>query len=89
MTEITDDVRCPDITGAKGCKNLTSVWTTGVKVNDAFITEQNDYRMSLSSTGGLGRFYDLFLKASNGNSKYGASETVQPSSMMLMPIIKI
>ena len=78
----------PDITGGK--PNQSVVWSTGAFLNGGFKTVDGDYaNMSLTFPGGgAGRLYDLYLSAKGSNAIFGTQDTVQPSSVRILPLVK-
>lgn len=72
----------PNITG-----RTSAFFSIDNKVDGAFTYSEATYNKLAAPTGGYTPAYNLF-SASNSNSLYGMSETVQPPTLQMIPQIK-
>lgn len=73
-----------------GLPNITGtflLWKTVGEESGAFVSAYCDRRAN-SKNGGSDNTYKVTMNASRANKIYGSSTTVQPASLVLLPIIK-
>ena len=87
------DAGLPNIEGGKNTKNPQDmfIWsaTQGEQTEGALITEINStYNNGFNQAGTVGKFLEIKFDASNSNSIYGNSDTVQPESIVGIWLVK-
>ena len=87
------DAGLPNIEGGKNTKNSQDmfIWsvTQGEQTEGALITEINStYNNGFNQAGTVGKFLEIKFDASNSNSIYGNSDTVQPESIVGIWLVK-
>ena len=80
----------PNISGATAARDLTNAYNgLDVYQSGAFFWNQKNSKGSLAGGVHTDAGGTLNLNASMSDDTYGASETVQPSSVRLLPCIKL
>ena len=77
----------PNITGSAGISRTKYAGNYGAKLDGAFAPD-NSYEGHAVGGGNVVRFYGGSFDASRCSTIYGASNTVQPASIVLLPQIR-